>query len=299
MISLKQIHYALAVSRTMHFKKAANDCFVSPSTLSNSITEMEKKLGIEVFERDNKKVLVTKIGKKFLDKAQAIKLGIEDIEKLGILEKGPLTGSLSIGIIPTIGPYLLPLVLPSLKSQYPKLKLTIVEGQSKVLIDKIKQGEIDTAILALPFDTEGLLALEFWQEDFYWITSSDDVQAGKNEISASELEESKLMLLEEGHCLKDQALDACKFPIDSLLNISASSLTTLIQLVAGKMGTTLVPQMALEQLFNSNPLLAKVHLDEPGPHRKLALIFRSTYPVINDILLIKELLKFKLEDHFN
>ena len=298
MITLKQINYTLSVSRNLHFKKAADECSVSPSTLSNAVTEMENQLGYEIFERDNKRVLKTELGKIFLESAQSIKLQIDELEKLAHLKKEPLSHSLSLGIIPTIGPYLLPVVLPAIKKEYPLLNLTIIEGQSEVLVDKVKRGEIDTAILALPFELDGLLPFKFWEEDFFWISHKESKHALKKEISAKELEESELMLLEEGHCLKDQALEACKLSSNSNLNITASSLTTLIQLVAGKMGSTLVPEMALEQLLANNKLLSKAHLKETGPHREIALIIRSTYNGLRDIELLKELFSKELKKKF-
>ena len=142
MITLRQINYALAVSQTLHFKKAAEQCYVSASTLSNAITEMERQLGIKVFERNNKKVFITKLGKTFLEKAQNVKINVDDINQLQKIDSAPLSSSLNVGIIPTVGPYLLPITLPELKIQYPKLKLNVIEAQSEVLIDKIHRGEI-------------------------------------------------------------------------------------------------------------------------------------------------------------
>nr|MCS5594570.1 LysR substrate-binding domain-containing protein [Porticoccaceae bacterium] len=192
MISLRQLHYALAVSKTLHFKRAADACFVSPSTLSNALTEMEKQLGIQIFERDTKKVLVTELGKQVLEKAQTIMLQVDDIEHLAETQQAPLSRPMSIGIIPTIAPYLLPIILPAIDREYPELQLTIIEGQSEVLAGQVKRGEIDTAILALPYDLEGLLTFTFWQEDFYWISHKDHHLAGRDHISAGELDQAEL-----------------------------------------------------------------------------------------------------------
>ena len=141
MISIKQLNYALAVAKRLHFKKAADDCFVSPSTLSNAITELENQIGFQIFERTNKKVIVTKLGLELLKKAETVQLHIEDIKNLGEKQKAPLSSPLSIGIIPTIGPYLLPLVLPELKKYHPNLNLKILEGKSSSLVQKVNDGE--------------------------------------------------------------------------------------------------------------------------------------------------------------
>lgn len=298
MISLKQLNYALAVEKHLHFKRAAESCSVSQSALSTALNELEKQLGFQIFERDNKKVLVTPIGKKVLDKAQSIKLQLDDLYKLADAQRNELSYPMSIGIIPTIAPYLLPIVLPELTEQYPQLELKIFEEQSHVLVDKVRRGEIDTAILALPYTCDGLLSFEFWEEDFYWVTHSDEMLADRTEITADELEQSKLMLLQDGHCLKDQALAACKFPSDAQHSVGATSLNTLIQLVAGKLGTTLVPEMALEQLIRHNALLSQVRLSEPGPHRRIAFVVRPNYTGVTNIELLMAQFKNSLKGHF-
>ena len=296
MITLKQITYSLAVQKTLHFKKAAELCFISPSNLSNAINEMELQLGFQVFERTNKQVMITASGKSFLKKAKEIKLHLDDISLIGSENRLPLSTPISIGIIPTISPYLLPIVLPTLKKKYPNLKLNIIEAQSKELITKVKNGDIDTAILALPYNLDGLLAFKFWQEDFYFVTHIDNnnFDFKNSEIKAKELEKSELMLLEDGHCLKEHALTACKISNEGQYTMKASSLNTLIQLVAGKMGSTLIPQMALKQLLKSNDFLKRAHLNEPGPHREIALIIRPNYAGAKNIELLCNLFKKEL-----
>ena len=172
MITLKQIHYALMIEKKLHFKKAADACYVSPSTLSNAISEMEAQLGFHVFERTNKKVIVTNIGKIFLGKAHSIKSGADEINQLSENQNKPLTLPITLGIIPTIGPYFIPLVLPTLQKKFPNLKLKIIEAQSSSLIEKVNDGEIDMAILAMPYKIDGLLSFKFWEENFYYVTNS-------------------------------------------------------------------------------------------------------------------------------
>ena len=292
MISLKQITYILAVEKTLHFKKAAELCAVSQSALSTAITEMEKQLGFQVFERNNKKVLVTSVGAECLKKAHAIKIQMDDLYQLGQDLKAPLSYPMSLGVIPTIGPYLLPKVLPKVRHQYPDFQLRIVEDQSHNLVSKVKNGELDTAILALPFDTEGLLTFEFWQEDFYWITHKDDQLSQQKEITSTELKQSRLMLLKDGHCLKEHALAACKLPSNKTdTSLASTSLNLLVQMVAGHMGTTLIPAMALKQLISGNAELNAVHLNEPGPHRRIAFITRPNYAGVKNIELLMQIFK--------
>ena len=269
MLTLKQIDYALAVGKNLHFKKAADECYVSPSTLSNAITELETQLEVKIFERSNKKVIVTSLGQEILEKAQQIRLEVQNIYELVQNKSNGLSHHLSLGIIPTISPYFLPLILPKIQKEFPDLKLKIEEGQSGLLTQKVREGDLDMAILALPYELNGLRSLKFWEEDFYWVSHDQNKLAGRSEIKASELEQSQLMLLEDGHCLKDHILDACNISSSSKYSLKASSLNTLIQLVKGKMGTTLVPKMALKELIGNKKGLAISHLNEAGDRKSV------------------------------
>ena len=286
MLTFKQIDYALAVGKNLHFKKAADECYVSPSTLSNAITELETQLGVKIFERNNKKVIVTSLGHEILSKAKKIKLEVQNIHELAQHNVDGLSSSLSIGIIPTISPYFLPLVLPKIQKEFSNLQLKIEEGQSQILTNRVKEGDLDMAILALPYDVQDLMSFKFWEEDFFWVSHSQNKNAGKSEIRASELEHSELMLLEDGHCLKDHILDACNIDSSSQYSLKASSLNTLIQLVKGEMGTTLVPEMALKELVGNKKDLSISHLDEPGPHREIALIIRPNYAGMESVKIL-------------
>lgn len=288
MISLKQIRHALAVEKTLHFKKAAEQCAISQSALSTSLAEMEKQLGYQVFERTNKQVLVTPVGRRMLEKARQIRLLVDDVHSLVEQERAPLSGRLAVGMIPTVGPYLLPILLPALQVDYPRLQLEVEEAQSQELLEMVRNGDLDTAILALPYEHEGLLAFDFWQENFYWVTHADDALAARPVIGARELEPARLMLLKEGHCLKEHALAACRLQASATHGLQATSLATLVQMAAGRMGSTLVPEMALGQLVEPNPDLVAIPLSEPGPHRELAFLVRPSYPGLHNIELLRD-----------
>ena len=195
MISLKQIHYALAVERHLRFNRAAEECNISQSALSTALGEMEKQLGFRVFERDNRKVLVTPLGKQVLERARAIELQVEDLNKLADTYREPLSTPMTLGVIPTIGPYLLPRVLPALQERYPRLKLEIVEDQSAEVLDQLRRGALDAAIVALPYDCNGLLTFPFWQEDLLWVVHTENEQAHIPKASLEELARSHLMYM--------------------------------------------------------------------------------------------------------
>ena len=298
MISLKQLKYALAVEAHLHFRKAAESCSVSQSALSTALSEMERQLGFAVFERDNKKVLITPIGEQVLEKAKSINLQIEDLMKLAQAQKSVLSYPMKVGIIPTVCPFILPIIFPRLQQQYPDFEMNVIEEQSHVLLDKVRSGEIDTAILALPFATDGLLTFEFWQEDFYWVTHEDEVTPDVTEVASKDIEQSRLMLLKDGHCLKDHALTACKSTDNVSQGLSATSLNTLIQLVIGKVGTTLIPEMAFNQLVQNNSPLRTMHLSGKGPHRRLAFVVRPNYTGLKDVEILMALFKAELESVF-
>ncbi|TGD71788.1 hydrogen peroxide-inducible genes activator [Mangrovimicrobium sediminis] len=295
MISLKQIHYALAVERTLHFKKAAEECHISQSALSTALAELEKQLGFQIFERDNRKVLVTPLGREVLSRARDIALQVEDLQKLAEAQREPLSTPLAMGVIPTIGPYLLPRVLPALQSSYPKLQLDFTEDESAQLLDMLRRGALDTAILALPYDCEGLLSFSFWAEDLYWVTHAEDPLAKSRKITTRQMSDAHLMLLKDGHCLKEHALAACHLEDLSSHRLSATSLATLIQLVAAGMGSTLVPEIALHALIEDNPKLVAIPLAEPGPHRELAFVVRPNYPGVANIEVLMQLFRAELQ----
>ncbi|MEM9253801.1 MAG: LysR substrate-binding domain-containing protein [Pseudomonadota bacterium] len=296
MISLKQIRYALAVERHLHFKRAAEACNISQSALSTALQEMEKTLGFQVFERDNRKVLVTPLGHQVLDRARQIELQMADLQLLADAQREPLSTELSVGVIPTIGPYLLPRVLPSIQEAYPKLRLEIVEDQSGELIDLLRRGALDSAILALPYPTDGLLTFPFYAEDLKWVIHRDLLSPATEAADEQTIAASQLMLLKDGHCLKDHALSACHQEASSVHSFSATSLATLVQLVGGKMGSTLIPDIAREQLVSGAPDLAVLPLTDPGPHRTLAIAIRPNYPGLANIEALVALFKAALKD---
>jgi len=206
-----------------------------------------------------------------------------------------LSSPLTIGIIPTIGPYLLPLVLPKLKKHHPNLNLKILEGKSNSLVQKVNDGEIDMAILALPYNLRGLLSFKFWEENFYYVSHKNSNY--RKVLKAKDIDFSELMLLDDGHCLKNHVLAACKIDDSQQFSMEASSLTTLIQLVANNMGSTLVPHMSIKHLINSNSMIKKAILNEPGPHRELAIIARQTYSDIENVMLLKDIFRNELEKY--
>lgn len=289
MITLRQLEFALAVAKYQHFKRAAEACSISQSALSLGIAELEKQLDVQIFERNNKQVLITPIGEDILERARRIFSEVNDLVTRTQTHQTPLAYPMTIGIIPTIAPFLLPKVLPQLRQAYPNFKLSVVEEQTERLLEKVRHGTLDTAIIALPYDTEGLHAFEFWAEDFLAVFSHNDSHASLVSIDAETLLHANLMLLGEGHCLTDQALSVCQLDKKSLKSgFSEASLNTLIQMALSGMGTTLVPEMAACQIRQQTADVALVPLAEQDsePHRKIAFVTRLNYARVDDVKLL-------------
>ena len=296
MITLRQLEFALAVAKHRHFKRAAEECNISQSALSLGIAELEKQLDTQIFERNNKQVLITPIGEEILIRAQRVFSEINDLTTRAQSHQTPLAYPMTVGMIPTIAPYLLPKVLPELKAQYPNFRMTVVEQQTERLLEQVRYGHIDTAIIALPYAVEGLHTFEFWQEDFFAIFPNDNPLANLKTISSDQLGKASLMLLGEGHCLTDQALTVCSFDRDEFKsNFSDASLNTLIQMALAGMGTTLIPEMALNQVHRQNNEVATIPLTEQGPHRRIAFVTRLNYARVDDVNLLGNIFKAAFE----
>ncbi len=296
MITLRQLEFALAVAKHKHFKRAAEECSISQSALSLGIAELEKQLDTQIFERNNKQVLITPIGEQLLQRAQTIFSEIQDLITMAHSHQTPLAYPMTIGIIPTIAPYLLPKVLPALTDKYPTFEMTVVEKQTERLLDLVRYGHIDTAIIALPYVVEGLHVFEFWAEDFFAVFPKGSDLARLDHITSSQLSKTNLLLLGEGHCLTDQVLSICSMSKEQIKSgFSDASLNTIIQMALAGMGTTLVPEIAIDQIAGDNVMV--VPLAEKGPHRKLAFVTRLNYARVNDVKILSEIFSAVLGEH--
>lgn len=292
MITFKQLQYALALQNTLHFKKAAALCSVTQSTLSSAISELESHLSTQLFERDNKSVHVTPIGHAILAKARKIHEDLQVLEQIPKQQGGYFAHPLSIGVIPTIGPYLLPKSLPIVRKKFPNAKLTLIEAQSEKLVHQVKSGKLDTAIIALPYPHDTLLAFEFWQESFKAVVHESDPDANSTSISSKTLKTKHLLMLEEGHCLTDHAMSVCKFKTTAPnLSLEGTSLYTIVQMVANNLGATLVPAMSVSQLIGKTKELSVLTIESSlsGPHRRIAFITRVSSPRVDDIQLLSKI----------
>lgn len=292
--TLRQLQYLVAVIDLKHFGQAAEQCFVTQSTLSAGIQDLENLLGITLLERTNRKVLPTSIGVEIAKQAQTILSLSKDLIDLAQSEKTPLSGQIRIGLIPTISPFLLPKVLPKVRQQLPDLELILLEDQSEHLLDQLEAGFIDIAILALPFNLRGFKHKIFAQEQFWLALPKNHSLNKQKSITIEQLPSDELLLLKEGHCLREHAISACNLPTSlQRTSVQGTSLYTLIEMVAGGLGITLVPEIALnsEMINHADIYLRPLTTSNNKPMRELGLVWRASYQRQQTLALLEKILR--------
>ena len=276
-MNLRDLRYFVALADTRHFGKAAERSFVSQPTLSAQIKKLENYLGVQLIERQPRKVTLTETGLKILPLARRILQESDEIVSLARHEHDPLSGKLKVALIPTIGPYLLPLVARKLRKQLPQLKVMLYEYQTQPLLDRLREGEIELGILALPVPHDGMETRELYDEAFTVAVPNQHALAKKSSIRLDDLTGENLLLLEDGHCLRDQALDVCsKIDVKENEDYRATSLETLRQMVAAGLGITLLPELATRGPFGSGHGLANDLTAKPIPSRTVGAVWRKS-----------------------
>lgn len=276
-MNIRDLQYLVAIADNKHFGKAAEASFVSQPTLSAQLKKLEEYLGVQLVERSQRQVIVTPIGQQVIEKARAILKDVNDIQEIARQSRDPYSGNIKLGTIPTLGPYLLPHIIPFIKQQFSQLELFLYEDQTARLVEKLKQAELDAIILALPIDEDSFIQYEIFQEFFYVALPYQHRLAKKKTISTDDLAEETLLLLTEGHCLRDQALEVCSnVHIKQKHNFSATSLETLRQMVIAGAGITLLPELAINYPFSNQDYLVIKSFNKPQPYRNIALLWRKS-----------------------
>jgi LysR family hydrogen peroxide-inducible transcriptional activator len=275
--TIKQLRYLIALSKTLSFTKAAEMCFVGQSTLSAGLKELEDALGVQLVERTKHSVFITPIGKGVVERAIELLAKADDLLEFVEGSADSMMGAIKLGVIPTIAPFLLPSLLTKIREQFPKLRILLREDLSDNLINKLNQHELDFALIALPYNTEGLLVKELFDDEFWLIGNRNDLALKNKEIQLTNKLSDRILLLEDGHCLRDHTLKACKkSSISSDGGIEATSLLTLVQMVEFDLGIALIPEMAIKSgLLKDTGLIARP-LTAPAPKRKIALVARPS-----------------------
>jgi LysR family hydrogen peroxide-inducible transcriptional activator len=281
-LKLKDLRYLVAVADTRHFGRAAERCFVSQPTLSAQLKKLEDYLGVQLIERQPRRVTLTEAGAEVVARSREMLQASEEVLELARSHRDPLAGRLRVGFIPTIGPYLLPQLAPAARKALPRLTLLLYEYRTESLLEKLRAGELDVGILALPVETDGLEARELFDEPFFVALPREHRLAKRATLRVDDLAEEPLLLLEEGHCLRDQALAVCsRAGAQDDQDFRATSLETLRQMVASGAGVTLLPELACrsELASRANPPAGGVIVKpfaRPVPIRRVGAVWRTS-----------------------
>ena len=281
-MTLTELRYIIAVAREKHFGRAAEACFVSQPTLSVSIKKLESELGVIIFERGGSEITLTPIGENIVQQAQRVLDAANQIKEIADQGRDPLRGALRLGVIYTIGPYLLPRIIKSMIERYPDMPLILQENFTVRLVEMMRTGEIDVAILADPFDTTGLDTLPLYDEDFVVAVPKKHPWTKKQQIASVDLKQETMLLLGVGHCFRDQVLEVCpeaaRFAANSAgiqKTFEGSSLETIRHMVAEGLGITVLPRMSVS--LDDDPLLKFITFAPPVPNRRIVLAWRKSF----------------------
>ena len=276
-MNLRDLRYLVALAEHKHFGRAAEACFVSQPTLSTQIKKIEDELGITLVERTPRRVLLTEAGMEIAQRAREVLNEVEQIRTIARRTRDPESGTVRMGIFPTLGPYLLPHVVPSLREQFPKLELLLTEEKTGALLRLLREGKLDVAIMALPLHDDSLHAEFLFEEPFVLAVPEQHALAARARISAADLNHVDLLLLEEGHCLRDQALAVCQDSgAGERAGFRATSLETLRQMVAANVGITLLPVLAIRPPVACAPNVRLLGFRTHPPSRRLAMVWRKS-----------------------
>jgi LysR family hydrogen peroxide-inducible transcriptional activator len=296
MITLRQLRYLSALAKHGHFGRAAEACAVTQPALSMQIRDLERTLGVAVVERRPGDVMLTDVGREIARRAEDVLSASRDLVDFARHRSGLLTGRLTLGVIPSLAPYVLPRILPLLQARFPELRLELRETQTRQLVEDIKNGALDAAMLALPLGEPDIDTISLFEDLFLLAVPTGDPRSESSRVAAGDIDQSRLILLEDGHCLRDQALAFCatagrgRTASAGGTAFGASSLTTVMQMVAGGYGVTLIPQIAAD-VERRDDRVKFLRLENPQPGRTIGLAFRRTSPRKADFAALGEVVK--------
>jgi LysR family hydrogen peroxide-inducible transcriptional activator len=288
-ITLRQLEYLTALAEHRSFHKAAAACHVSQPGLSTQIKQLEEQLSLQLLERTQRMVLVTPAGEEIISRARTVLNGANDLIEAAQALTLPMSGTLRLGVIPTIAPYFLPRVLPKVRRQFPDLRLLLYEEKTDVLVRLLNEGKLDLALLALGVELGDLESMELFQDRFLLAIPEEHHLAKRKRVQQSDLFDQEVLLLEDGHCLRDHVWPVCESGgAHELGDFRASSLSTLTQMVSSKVGITLLPEMSIDVEIGRSEHIELRHFKKPEPFRVIGLAWRRSAPRKRDFTLIGE-----------
>ncbi len=275
-MNLRELEYLLAVAEERHFHRAAERCFVSQPTLSGQLKKLEQELGVQLIERNHRQVCMTAAGEAVLQHARTVLAEVRLIREVATLYQEPMVGDLRLGLIPTIAPYLLPVIMPHLNRQFPQLKIWLYEYQTHILLQKLQQAEMDVLILALPIEPHEFVEHDLFREPFRLAVERHQPLAKLSHLNLGDLADQELLLLEEGHCLRGHVLDVCLFAgVREQSQYHATSLETLRHMVAEGVGMTLMPELAVPAKTRKTDSIRYIAFADPKPTRRIGMLYRK------------------------
>ncbi len=290
MITLRQLRYLTSLARHRHFGRAAADCAVTQPALSMQVRALEREIGAELVERRPGEIALTDIGLDVAERAELILTATRDLVDFAS-HRDLLSGRLLLGIIPTLAPYVLPCVLPRLQAKFPALRLEVRETQTKLLLEELSRGELDAVMLALPAEGADVETLRLFDDAFLLAVPATDARPARSRVGVEDVDQSRLILLEEGHCLRDQALAFCATPRrDAPAGLGATSLATVMQMVANGYGVTLLPEVAIET-EGRDDRVKLLRFAAPAPARTIGLAWRRTSPRKKDFTALGAIIR--------
>ena len=279
-MNIRALQYFVKLADLRHFSKAADACFVSQPTLSTQIRKLEEELGVQLVERSPKNIMLTPVGEEIADRARLVLSDIDQIRAVARRSGNPAEGTMRLGLFPTLAPYLLPHVVPGVRERYPKLKLQLSEEKTEDVLTMLRQGELDAGILALPVNEDGLHKEILFEEPFVMAMPAAHPLAARKSIRMADLEGAELLLLEEGHCLREHALEVCALAgAHERVDFHATSMETLRQMVAADVGVTLMPVLAVKPPIAETGNIVLRPFTDPAPRRTIALVWRKSSPL--------------------
>jgi LysR family hydrogen peroxide-inducible transcriptional activator len=289
--TIKQLRYFVALENHAHFGRAATECFVSQSAFSTAIQDLETVLGAQLVDRTNRQVTITALGREVAAQARVCLRELEELVDIAGQRRAPLAGSLRLGVIPTIAPFLLPRVLPRLRKAYPDLKLYLNEDQTQRIHQKLLDGDLDLLLLALPFELRGVEEMPLFEDRFFLACRDDTQRVDPSRYRFDRLDPDSILLLEDGHCLRDHTLAACKIRgTEKVSRFAASSLLTLVEMVDADLGITYLPQMAQDSALLRNTRVKMYPIGDKS-YRTIGLAWRKSSGRVEEFKLLGEFLK--------
>ena len=293
-MNFRALQYFVKLAELKHFSKSAEACFVSQPTLSTQIRKLEEELGITLVERAPRKVMLTPVGEDIAHRARHILRDIDHLKDAARRSKDPETGTIKLGIFPTLAPYLLPHIIPVIRQRYPELRLQLAEEKTEDILHMLEQGRLDAGLLALPVEEQGMEIETLFEEPFVMAMPASHPLSDKQSIDLKDLEGEELLLLEEGHCLRQHALAVCKLAgAHERVDFHATSMETLRQMVAANAGVTLMPVLSIKPPIPSTDNIALRPFNSPAPSRTIALVWRSSSPLGGFLQKLTKSLKVK------